>query len=579
MDTVQRTRKNRLKTVMVVLLLLLLVLMGAALFAYYWIELRASTEHTKPDFKGLAKPVYYKGKLLEQSAAGESESLKLPYALIKKEIDPNMLYEQASDSVIITTQDKVVRLKTSQLTAMINEKPFSLSFPVEKINDEMYVPIAPLLQLYSIQVKEAPQTGIIILQKQGDVIQWGKTAAIPKKPQETIALRKEPSIKAPIYEDVKQAAPVMIWSEREGWYYTQLENGVTGYMQKSDVVLDKVDMLPVQDLPDSFVPWKPIGGKINMTWEQVVTKTPDMKKVGPMPGVNVVSPTWFQLEDGQGTIKNLADPAYMTWARSKNLQVWALFSNGFEPKRTTEALSTYDKRMKMIKQLISYAQLYSLQGINIDFENVSLSDKDELVQFVREMTPFMHEQGLVVSMDVTVKSTNENWSMFYDRRALIETLDYMMVMAYDEHWATSPKAGSVASLPWVDRSVAQLLKEDAIPPSKLVLGVPFYARVWTEETKDGKTSVSSKAVTMDSVQQTIKDKKLTPAFQEDAGQNYVEYKDGNKLIKIWIEDETSMKARIDIVKKYGLAGVASWKRGLENASIWPVIQSALEKRP
>jgi spore germination protein YaaH len=234
----------------------------------------------------------------------------------------------------------------------------------------------------------------------------------------------------------------------------------------------------------------------------------------------------------------------------------------------------------MIKQLLAFAKLYRLQGINIDFENVYLKDKANLTQFVREMVPLMHEQGLVVSIDVTVKSTSENWSMFYDRRSLAETVDYMMVMTYDEHWASSPKAGSVASLPWVERSIVQIMKEDGVPASKLVLGVPYYTRIWTEQTKDGQTTVTSKAVSMETVNGIIKEKGLKPVFSSETGQNYVEYDDGpGKVSKIWIEDETSMKARIELVKKYDLAGVASWRRGFETSNIWNVISETLEKRP
>ncbi|MFH5181511.1 glycosyl hydrolase family 18 protein [Paenibacillus sp. TAB 01] len=429
-------------------------------------------------------------------------------------------------------------------------------------------------------MRESSETGAVILLKEGDTLQWGLTNSYPGKPDKTVAMRKEPSIKAPILADLKQGEPVMIWSDDPEWYKVQLSNGYMGYVRKDQMHEDKVETIPKKELPPGFVPSKPINGKINLTWDQMTTpKNPDTSKFPPMPGLNVVSPTWFHLDDGQGTLKNLADPAYVKWAHSQNIQVWALFSNGFEPKRTTEALSTYDKRMKMIKQLLSYAQMYSLQGINIDFENVNTKDKENLTQFVREMVPLMHEQGLIVSMDVTPKSNSEMWSLFYDRKALIESLDYMMIMAYDEYWASSPTAGSVSSLPWVEKNVVKLMQEDQIPASKLILGVPFYTRVWTEETVDGKTKVSSKSVYMDTPLKVIQEKNLTPVYLPEAGQNYIEYKEGDKLNKVWLEDEVSVKARIELVNKYNLAGVASWRRGYETPSIWPLIQSTLANKP
>ncbi len=266
----------------------------------------------------------------------------------------------------------------------------------------------------------------------------------------------------------------------------------------------------------------------------------------------------------------------MKWAHDNQLQVWALFSNSFDPKITTEALSSYDKRMKMTKQLLGFAQSYGLQGFNIDFENVNVKDKANLVQLMREMTPLLHEQGLTVSMDVTPKSNSGMWSLFYDRKALAQTVDYMMVMAYDEHWGSSPVAGSVASLPWVEKSVSQIIAQDAVPPSKIILGVPFYTRIWTEEPKEGKTAVTSKAVFMETAAKLINEKQLTPVFQENVKQNYVEYQEEGKTLKIWLEDSRSMKSRIELVNKLNLAGVGSWRRGYELPEIWPVIKDALE---
>ena len=561
----------------------LLVSIGIVLSSVFWyfryVLNMPNPNRVAPDFNGLVKPIFYRGTMHEQSAAGEGASLKLPLSFIRDVIDPAIIYEEETGSVIITTKDKVVRLKTDQLTAMVNEKPVDLRFPVEKQGDTVYVPVDPLKQFYPLDIIEAEQTGIVIVHRRSDAVQWGKAVAKDESGR-TVAVRSGAGIKFPIVADVSPGDSLIIWSEQDGWYRVQLQNGYVGYANKSDVALDRIEVVNPAPEEPTFIPWKPLGGKINLTWEHVTSKNPDTSKIGPMPGLNVVSPTWFHLVDGEGNLKNLADPAYVRWAHGQNLQVWALFSNSFDPDLTTQALATYDRRMNMIKQLLAFAKLYRLQGINIDFENVYLKDKANLTQFVREMVPLMHEQGLVVSIDVTVKSTSENWSMFYDRRALAEVVDYMMVMTYDEHWASSPKAGSVASLPWVERSIVRIMEEDGVPASKLVLGVPYYTRIWTEQTKDGATTVTSKAVSMETVNGIIREKGLKPVFSSETGQHYVEYGDGpGKVSKIWIEDETSMKARIELVKKYDLAGVASWRRGFETPNIWDVIFETLEKRP
>ncbi|WP_246294381.1 glycosyl hydrolase family 18 protein [Paenibacillus planticolens] len=564
----QQRKRSSKKILLICSLFIGMFAAGAA--TYVWEQLAPNRTKVDTEYHELSKPVFYQGNYYKLSAIGEKEGLKLPLELIQEWIDPSIIYEKSSDSVIITTKDKVLRLKTTELSALMNEKPITLSFPVEKKGNDIYVPIEPLRELYPFEIRESEKSGAVLLFKKGEVLKWGKHAASKEAQLRTFA-----SIKAPFLSSLAVDEQVMLLGEEEEWYRVQQQTGQIGYVRKSDITIDHEETIPVQEQTSTYVPWKPPAGKLNMTWEHVITKNPDTTKLGDMPGLQVVSPTWFSLADGEGRLKNLADASYVKWAQSRGYQVWALFSNGFDPDVTNKVLSTYDRRMKVIKQLLGFAQTYKLQGINIDFENVYLKDKDNLVQFVREMTPFMHEQGLAVSIDVTPKSTNEMWSVFYDRPALAEVVDYMMVMAYDEYWATSPKSGSVSSLPWTERSVSQILNADKVPPSKLVLGVPYYTRQWTEEMKNGKLTATSKTLTMEAAQAIIKDKKLTPVFLPDTGQNYVEYKDGEKLIRIWLEDETSIKARLDLVKKYDLAGVATWRRGFEQSSMWKVIQDGL----
>lgn len=570
--TDQQPKRRRSTKRILLLFGLFIGMFAAGAASFLWQQLAPNREKVEPEYHELSKPVFYQGNYFKTSAIGEKEGLKLPLELIQEWMDPSIIYEKSTDSVIITTKDKVLQLKTTELSALMNEKPITLSFPVEKKGNDIYVPIEPLRQLYPFEIRESEKSGAILLFKKGDLVKWGKHVGT-----EDAQLRTFASIKAPIVSTIANNEQVMILAVEGEWYRVQQQSGPIGFVRKADIVEDHEETIPAQEKASVYEAWKPLNGKLNLTWEHVITKNPDTTKLGDMPGLHVVSPTWFSLADGEGRIKNLADASYVKWAQTRNYQVWALFSNGFEPDRTSQALSSYDRRMKMIKQLLGFAQTYNLQGINIDFENVHLKDKENLVQFVREMTPFMHEQGLAVSIDVTPKSTNEMWSMFYDRPALAEVVDYMMLMAYDEYWASSPKSGSVSSLPWTERSITQLLGSEKVPPSKLVLGVPFYTRQWSEETKNGKTTATSKTLTMEAAQTIIKDKKLTPTFLTETGQNYVEYKEGEKLIRIWLEDETSMKARLELVKKYDLAGVASWRRGFEQPATWKVIQDALQQ--
>ena len=217
---------------------------------------------------------------------------------------------------------------------------------------------------------------------------------------------------------------------------------------------------------------------------------------------------------------------------------------------------------------------FQLDGINIDFENVYYEDRDLLVQFVRELTPILHEAGIVVSWTLT-KSTSLNWSLCYDRKELGKVVDYMILMAYDEHWATSPVSGSVASIGWVEKGIVSLLED--VPAEKVILGLPFYTREWEERpAENGGIAVKSRALSMAQAKRIISQNGSSLSWDEKAGQHFAYYTKGDKVYKIWLEDDKSIQLKAALVNKYDLAGAASWRKGFEEPIIWEVLYNELK---
>lgn len=555
--------------------LLFLVLIIAGL---WWAstELLPSREHTDPEWLGkYDKPIFSDGKLLEGTAIGQGEGLKLPLPIIQQLIDDTILYEEETQSVIITTPRKLVLLKTDEKTSQVNNKPVELRFAPEEQDKVIYVPAELLTELYGIEAHEDEASGAVVLMMPGEELSHRSVKESDKK-DFTVALRDGASIHDPILQDMKSGTKLRILGEQEDWYYVQLYNGYMGYVKKTSTVEEGSRQVPELEQAISPGREKWSSRKVNLTWEAVYNVAPKPSSIGELPGVNVVSPTWFSLVDGEGNVKSKADSAYVNWAHSQGMQVWGLFSNSFEPDLTTEALSSFDRRMTTILQMLHYAELYNLDGINIDYENVYTKDGPNLTQFMRELRPLASEYGLVVSIDVTAKSNTELWSAFLDRRALAQTVDYLILMAYDEHWAASPKSGSVSSLPWVRASVNRILQEDGVAPDQMILGIPLYTRVWSETKVDGKTQVKSKAIGMKKAKEIIEAQKLTPEYSSDAGQNYVEYQEGDVLNRIWLEDAVSLQNRVDLTEELGLAGVATWTRSFASDEAWEVLKQITE---
>lgn len=496
----------------------------------------------------------------------EGETVYLPLSFLQDHIDENIWFDEKSNSVIITTGKKVVQMPSESLTYFVNEEPVKLHFSsFISLEDDKYLAAEPLLNYYPIDYSILPDTGAIWVKKEGDKITAGKVTS-ENIHEEKLRLRKEPTLRSPYTGQTAPKETIYIEGEKDDYLYVRKEDGTAGYLHKKFVQKGKTQTIATGHQTEEIsVP--NIDGPIHLTWEAVYTKNPDTDKIPSMPGVNVVSPTWFELANEQGDIKNLGSLSYVKWAKGQGYQVWGLFSNAFDPDLTYQAFKDFDTRQKMIRELLHYAKIYQLDGINIDIENVNPEHGPIVTQFVRELAPYFHEAGLIVSMDITFIAKG-NWSEFYEREKLAKVVDYLIVMAYDEHWGNSPVAGSVASLPWVENNLQKLL--EIVPNDKLVLGVPLYTRLW-EEKDSGE--MTSKALSMADAKQWIEKNNLSPIYDEKTGQNYAELRleEEQTTYKIWLEDEISLKKRAEIATKYNLAGVASWARYFADETAWTAL--------
>ena len=179
-----------------------------------------------------------------------------------------------------------------------------------------------------------------------------------------------------------------------------------------------------------------------------------------------------------------------------------------------------------------------------DFENIYDSDKDALSRFVEEATGELHKQGITVSMDITVASDTANWSSCYDREVLGKTVDYLVLMAYDEHGRLSKTAGSVASINWVENGVKNLIAQ--VPPEKVILGVPLYMRLW-EESSIGRVTAST--LSMAQADELKKAKKAKSIWLPNEGQYYFSYRENGKTYHVWQEEAKSLQLKAALVRK------------------------------
>lgn len=350
--------------------------------------------------------------------------------------------------------------------------------------------------------------------------------------------------------------------------YVVGEDNLAGYMEitgSENIVAQKgeqrLQMEIEKDAPEHIV----------MTWEAVYSYNPDTAKIGPMGKLNVISPTWYELSDASGKVASKASKDYVSWAKSNNYQVWALASNAFDKDLTHAFLNDLNARKHFINVMIEEARINGYEGINIDFENVYLEDKEALTHFIHELSVYMNNAGIILSMDVTVMGGSDTWSKCYDHEKLGKIVDFLIIMSYDEYWASSPISGPVSSYDWVKHHLEQI--SEIVSPEKLVMGIPLYTRVWREfpssEIANQYTTKSS-AIGMEAQNALIEKYNLVPLWDDTDKLYYVTFFEENAQVKMWIENAQTIDAKLDIVNDLNLRGAAMWRRGFETQDIWDV---------
>ncbi|MCU6798109.1 glycosyl hydrolase family 18 protein [Paenibacillus sp. WQ 127069] len=368
----------------------------------------------------------------------------------------------------------------------------------------------------------------------------------------------------------KNDSPKDIWTNYP--YYQVFQNDK--WISDSSILPDAVNYAlsfsnaSIRLLDDSYKVWDNFRMLQFWGWNGSSNNDTIRAHVNNTVGLDVVSPTYFTLADASGTLTDTSNKDTVAWLKAQNVRVYPLINNQFDAALTTKFLASPEAQKKFIQALVSKGAQLGVEGLNIDFESVAGKDRAPFTVFVKNLTAAAHAEGLKISIDLPRGSVKWNAQTAYDHEKLGETVDYIITMTYDQNWRTGPEAGSVAGLQWVEEGVQEFLSY-GIPRDKLIMGIPFYVREW--QIDESGQLVDNRALLMKDLPALIKSKKATQTWDDKFGQYRVEYEqDGNKRV-FWLEDEATVKARLDIAKKYDLGGVAAWRLGYDSADLWKMM--------
>ena len=476
------------------------------------------------------------------------------------------IYEDTENNQVVTTYEtKIAAISLEENKININgSDKNTYAHAIEK-DDTIYIPIQELEDVYGIEIKYIEDSKVLTIDSTS---REQKKAIITKD----VAVKSSKNFISKTVDRAKKGSYVVVISEENGYAKIRTENGKLGYVKSNKIVNTVVVREQIEET-------KQIEGKVNLVWDyySTVATAPDRTGVT-MDGVNVVSPAFFYLDSNGKLKENIGEEGltYIDWAHSNGYKVWPMVQNAGDGMMsvTSEIMNDYNKRQELINEIIVACVKYKLDGINIDFENMKQEDKDMYSRFIIELTPRIKDMGLVVSVDVTAPDGSETWSLCFDRHVIGDVADYIVFMAYDQYGASSNKAGTTAGYNWVELSLKKFLETEEIESEKIILAIPLYTRLWTEDSS-GKL-IKQSTVSMKNVESVIPSN-VEKQWKEDLKQYYIEYQDGSYIKKMWIEDETSLKEKVSLITNYNLGGVASWEKGMEIDNFWTFLKEQISK--
>lgn len=560
--------QQKKKAAPVLVVLILIVLVGAAGIVSFLIN------RYKPGTEYMAGNEYFNltdensvaliqnGELLEEQAVLIGGEPYAAYTYVESQLNSCFYWDEETKGILLTTSGGVQTLLPGD--AAVAKTPGGQPAVQQESDGTVYISLDVVKEYTDLDYAYYSDPNRVVIRNEWDGVEQATVQS------DTAQVRQKGGIKSLILADVQKGDTLLYLENLDNWCKVMTADGYTGYIRTEDI--SEPEAIEARTAKKDSYERITRDHKINLVWHQSTsTESNDAmaEMTAEMTGVNVISPTWFSVTDETGTISSLASADYVKLAHDAGREVWGLIDNFNEAFDETTDLAYASVRSRIIEQLLAEAASCGMDGINVDFENLKEAGIPHYLQFLRELTSAAHAQNLVVSVDTPVPQA---YTMYYQRGEQARFVDYMIVMAYDEHFAGSEEAGSVSSLPFVQQAVEEMTR--VMPADQVICGIPFYTRVWTE--KFGQSAITSEVLGMDGAKNYAKENQMTETWDASLGQNVATVETSDARYTIWMEDEQSMEEKLKVIQSADLAGVAEWKLGFERADVWSLISEYIE---
>lgn len=391
-------------------------------------------------------------------------------------------------------------------------------------------------------------------------------------------IRVQGGIKSKILCQLKAGSKVEVLETMDTWSKVKSPDSIIGYVENKMLIEHdtvKQERPSIYEAPE--YQWIQHEGKVCLGWHSIAGTAGNDTLAEMIKGakkLNVVAPTWFSLNNNQGGFRDFGSTAYVEKAHNSKLQVWGVLDDFNYANETGENISVYEvlsstpAREKLVQDITIACVNYNLDGLNLDFEKLTSDCGPHFAQFLRELSLSLHNAGKILSVDNYVPF---NYNEFYRLDVQGRCVDYVIIMGYDEHWHGSGEPGSVASIDYVVGGINRTLEK--VPAGKIVNALPFYTILWKIQGVD----VTDEYLTISNTPDFISKNGVQYTWDDTTCQNYAEWTKGETEYKIWFEDEESIAAKLSAMQTNQIAGVAVWRLGYGNASVWAKIAEYMDQ--
>jgi spore germination protein YaaH len=301
--------------------------------------------------------------------------------------------------------------------------------------------------------------------------------------------------------------------------------------------------------------------------------------------ISIAAPQVFVM-DSNGMIHGSVDPRVVATARAKGVKLIPLVMNpGFDQASIHRVLNDSAARAAGLHSLAELCRVNRFDGIQFDFENFHVSDRDAFTSFARAAVDSVHRAGCSLSAAVVPRMSDDpgpssydrwihdNWRAGFDYKALADTLDFISYMTYAQH-AGGSSPGPVAGYPWMLACLDYVLAQ-GVPPGKISLGLAGYSDWWysSYDEKNG-ARLRGSDISYARGREILARAGVTASWDSVQLAPYAMWEAHGVFQHLWLEDARAFLAKRQLAVQRGLRGYSVWLLGSEDPAVWAALRDA-----